>query len=247
MKAARSAHSFAKSANEWGTLSFCQAHPVTAPLLRPDPRDGHHPSCDSLSRAVAEQQLGMAGGAGCCRVDIFCQHTGIEQLPPVGFYQIQKEFHRQFAVAGRARGQKQQGIFFPHRIRFLDLAEQAGGVGKLRFKPGAHLFAYIVATCLYTGPDRSYQIPWIALEMFAHLADALFDDALDGAPPSCVKNSDSAPLRVRQNNRKAIGRLHRQKQARRIGDHSIASQSGASQSSGNTVDTMNQIGMNLPQ
>ena len=47
----------------------------------------------------------------------------IQQLPSVRFHQIKKKFHRQLAMPGCPRGEKQQRILLPHRIRFLHFTE----------------------------------------------------------------------------------------------------------------------------
>ena len=98
------------------------------------------------------------------------------------------------------------------------------GVCELSFESGAHFFAHFVAASLHARSNRRHQVSRIAPEVFPHLADTFLDDALDRAAPACVKNADSPPLPIRQNDGKAIGSLHGQEQPRRIRDHPVSSQ-----------------------
>ena len=79
--------------------------------------------------------------------------------------------------------------------------------------------------------------------MFPHLADTFLDDALDRAAPPGVKNADSPPFPIRQNDGKAIGGLHGHEQSRSVRDNSVSGQ----RLFRHAVDAMDQIRMNLPQ
>jgi hypothetical protein len=56
------------------------------------------------------------------------------QLSAVGFDQVEENLLGKFAVSGGTRGQKEHGVLFPHLIVFLDLMEQIGSIGQLRFE-----------------------------------------------------------------------------------------------------------------
>src|SRR5208337_573443 len=165
----------------------------------------HHSSGHSLFRSVAEENLRMARRAWGGRVDVVRGHTRIQQLPAVRLYQIEKKFYRQLSISGGARGQEEQWIFLPHRVRLLHLAEQTATVGKLSRKAGTHFFAHLVTATLHSGANRGDQVTRIALEVLAHFANALLDDTLDRAAPAGVKNTDSPPFPIHQNDGEAIG------------------------------------------
>jgi hypothetical protein len=60
--------------------------------------------------------------------------------------------------------------------------------------------------------------------MLAHLTDTFLNDPFHGAAPSGMKNPDSSPFPVRQNDRKAIRCLNGQDQTRRICDQTVPGQ-----------------------
>src|SRR5258705_3637399 len=93
-------------------------------------------------------------------------------------------------MTGRAGAQKQQRIFLPHGIRFLDLAEKAGRIAELRLELRADLISDFVATALNSGADSGFQVARTAAEAANHLPDAFFDDALEGAPPAGLEYAD---------------------------------------------------------
>jgi hypothetical protein len=63
-----------------------------------------------------------------------------------------------------------------------------------------------------------------------------------------MKNADSAPFSIRQNDGKAIGRLHRYQQPRRIRNDSVSSQRLFRHPVAlHSVNPMDQVRMNLPQ
>ncbi len=53
---------------------------------------------------------------------------------------------------------------------------------------------------------RGHQVPRVALEMFPHLTNTLLDDPFDRAAPACMKNADSSPFSIRQND--GVSRNH---------------------------------------
>ena len=63
------------------------------------------------------------------------------------------------------------------------------------------------------GTDRGFEIARIGAEAAVHFAHSFFDDALDGAAPSGMKNADRVALCVDQNHRQAVGGLNAKQQA----------------------------------
>ncbi len=72
------------------------------------------------------------------------------------------------------------------------------------------------------GPIDGHQVLRIAAQLPPHLADAFFHDALHRAPPSRVEDAHGLALAVGHNHRKAVGDLHSQQHARRVGDQPVA-------------------------
>src|SRR5579872_1807361 len=114
----------------------------------------------------------------------------------------------------RSGGQKEQGILFAYRIRFLDFTKQVGAVLELRLELGAYLFADLVTAALNAGPNGRFQIARASAEAAMHFAHAFLDNALDCAPPSGMKDADGMSSGIHENHRKAVGGLDCQKQAR---------------------------------
>src|SRR6266576_4341497 len=100
--------------------------------------------------------------------------------------------------------------------------EQAGRIAELRLEPGADFFSDLIAADLNSGADSGLQVTGTAAEATNHLSDALLDDALDGAAPTCVEHADCMALRIHYHHGQAIGGLDRKQQARSRGDHAIA-------------------------
>src|SRR5260370_42397355 len=108
--------------------------------LVPDPCRPHQPPGYTLRRPEAEQQLRVARRARGSRLNIPCQHARIQELPPVRLYQIEKEFHRQFAVSGRARAQAESRISLPPRPLSARLATHPPRTPTQLPTPAAPLF-----------------------------------------------------------------------------------------------------------
>lgn len=79
--------------------------------------------------------------------------------------------------------------------------------------------------------------------MHLHGANGFGDDAGQSAAPTRVNCGNSAPFRVDQEDRNAVGGLHGEEEARSIGDHSITT-TGLG---GRGVEDVNDVGVDLPQ
>ena len=93
------------------------------PLLFADADDGEAAPGEAMVGAMRKIAVGAAAGAVALNEDVFRAEPGIEQLVSVGFDEIEMKAGTKIAVAGRARGKKEHGIFFLDRIRVEDLAE----------------------------------------------------------------------------------------------------------------------------
>src|SRR5262245_10675446 len=111
----------------------------------------------------------MAGRAGAGQLDVLRPDASIKKLAAVGFHQVKEDLYRKFPVSRRARGEEQQPILFPHRIRFLHLTEQSRRISKLRFERAANFRANRITTFLYTRADRGDHVTWVTSEGAAHL------------------------------------------------------------------------------
>jgi len=185
----------------------------------------------------------MTGGARSRRVDILGEDSGIEQLASVSFDEIEKQFHRQFAVARGASSKKKQRIFFADGIGFFHLAEESCGVGELSLELRAHFSSCLITARPDARADGGDQIPRVAREMLAEFADSFFNDALDGAAPSGVENTDCTALSVSDDDGNAIGGEYGQEQSRSIGDEAVAGKWVLR----DTIEMVDQVGMNLTE
>jgi hypothetical protein len=93
------------------------------------------------------------------------------------------------------------------------------------------------------GSDGGQEVARFSVEPAAHLADAFFDDSLDGSTPSGVKGAHGPIFPVNEDDRQAIGSLHGEQKAGSIGDQAIAGDWRV----GGAIHAMNQIRMDLTQ
>ena len=203
--------------------------------------DGNHASCIAFFGAIGKKQFGIAGCAELRSRDILGGNTDRQKLAAIRFNEIKKDFLRQYTVARRARSQKKQRIFFAHRVGFLHFVKQLRGVFELRVELVPNVLANFVAAGMNAGADGSLQLVRHGAEVQSHKASALFDDALDGASPSSVKNANSFALFVCQDDGQAVGGLNAEKKILSIGNQPIAEEWLRRR----LAYIVNQIGMNL--
>ena len=197
----------------------------------------HQPPGYALLCPIAEEQVGVAGRAWGGGVDVLRGDAGIDDLPPVGFHQVEEDSDRQLAVSGCARGQEKHRIFLPDGIGLIHFVEELIGIGELHAELVADFLADLVAATLHARADGSDKVPRIAAEVTPHLANTFFDYALDGPAPASVKNSDGAILLVHDDHGQTIGRLHGEEESGGIGDQSVPGEEMV----GEPVNTMDEV------
>lgn len=212
-------------------------------LLLSDSRCSHHSSGHAVLGAVGKQDVGAAGGAESDFRDIFRGESGVEQLAAVGFGQVEEDLLGQFTVAGGARSQEEQRIFFVDLVRLFGDAEETASITELRFESSANLGPDLIATSANAGTDDGFQVAGTAAEVSPHLSDALFDNSLDRSAPSGMEDANGLAFCVHNNDGKAIGGQDGQQDSRGSGYKAIAGQR-LFRSSCNVVD---EVGMNLTQ
>lgn len=168
--------------------------------------------------AVGKVAVGAATGAVSEHGDSARGQTGFEQLTPVGFGQVEVQAGAQAAVARRAGGEEEQRVFFPDRVRVINIAEQIIGVGELRDEFAAHFFADGVAALSDAGADGGDQIFGAAAELQVHATHSIFNDSLQSSAPASMEGGDGAIFAVGDENGDAVGRLDGEQEAR-FGGH----------------------------
>lgn len=192
---------------------------------------------------MGKQQVNAAGSAKRRSENVPGKDSGVDQLAPVGFDQIEKNRFRQLAVSGGPSTEKQQRIFFAHRLGFLDLAKQLAGVVELRLELLPHFGTNLVAARVNARTDGGAQIGGMGAEIAPHVSDAFFCDPLQRASPTGMKNPDRMFSGINQLQGKAVCRLNGNQNSGDIRDQAIPRHD----LSGDLADPVNDVGVNLAQ
>ena len=154
--------------------------------------------------AVAEEQVGAAGGAKVTDKDVLLPQAGSEELATVSFAEIEADVFGRRLVAGRHHGEPLEGIGL---FAGAGLVEPTGGIGKLRSELSYEFGADFVATTADGGTKGGEEIGWARTEAHLKLADGFFGNARESATPTGVDSGDSAILGVRDKDGDAVGSL----------------------------------------
>ena len=98
--------------------------------------------------AVAEEEVGMAGGAEAGREDVSFAQTGGDELGAVGFGKIEMDVLRRRLVAGRHHVEPLERIGFFAGAGFVEVV---GGVGELGGELRDEFGADFIAARAYAG------------------------------------------------------------------------------------------------
>lgn len=148
--------------------------------------------------------------------------TRIQQLPPVGFRQIEMDAGAKIAVTWRASGQEQHGVFLLDRIEIEDLLKQFLRVGELRLKFHSHFFSNREAAMPDSGTDSSGQILRTTVELSPHAAHSTLGNASQCPAPAGVEGCDDSLPKIGDQDGETIRSLNSKQDARRSGDKTIA-------------------------
>ena len=168
---------------------------------------------------MAEEQVGVAGGAEVADVDIFREQTGGRELRAVGFAKIEMDVFRRRLVTGRLHVEPLERIGLFAGAGFIEVV---GGIGELRGEFGDEVGGNFVAAGADGRTDRGEEIGRLAAKFELHLANGFLGDAGERAAPTGVNRGNGSFLRINQKNRYAIGGLDGQEQSRVIRGGSVA-------------------------
>ncbi len=200
--------------------------------------DGHEAAGGGAFLAVAEKKIAAAGGAEIAHENIFCAHSGIEELRAIRFFQIEQNVFGWRLVAGRHPAEPLKRIRLVAGAEFI---EPIGGIRKLRFEFDDHFHTHFVTAAANRGTNRSEQIRRLGAELHLHFADGLGDDALQRAAPARMNSGDCTLPWVDEKDRNAIRGLHGEKKAHAVCDGSVA----AARFARRGVECVNDVGVKL--
>jgi len=198
-------------------VRFASRYWISSPCiggkLRPDADDGHEAAALGALFAVAEEEVGAAGGAEIADEDILGAKAGGEELGSIGFFQVEKD------VFGRGL------VAWGHHVEPLDriglvtgaeFVKPAGGVGELGVELDGDFGADFVTAAADGGTDGGEEIGGLGAEVRLHLADGCDGDAGEGAAPSGVDGGDGAVFGVDEEDGDAVGGLDAEEEARAV-------------------------------
>jgi len=168
---------------------------------------------------MAEEKIGVAGGAQIANENIRVAETGSEQLRAIGFAQVQANIFGRWLVAGGHLVEPLQRIGL---FTGAELVEEILGVGKLRGEFGDQFCADFVAAGTDGWSDCGEDVGRLRTKVHAHFADGFLRDAREGSAPTGMDRGYRAFLYIDQQYGDAVGGLYTEQQAFCVGQRSIA-------------------------
>ena len=169
---------------------------------------------------MAEEKVGVAGGAEVADVNIFGEQAGGEELGAVGFAEIEVNVFGRGLVAGRLHIEPLEGVGFFAGERLIKIA---GGIGELGGKFGDEIGGNFIAARTDGRADGGEKMRWVAAKFELHAADGFLGDAGERATPTGVNGGNGAFFGIDEQDGDAIGGLDGEKKAGAIGGGGIAS------------------------
>jgi len=179
-------------------------------LFRSDPHHGHEAAGEGSLSAVAEKEIGAAGGAEFAPKDVLRAEACGKELRAVGSAEVEVDSFRGGLVARGHHVEPLEGVWF---FAGAGLVEMVGGIGKLRGEFGDEVGGNFVAARADGRADGGEKIGRLAAVFVVHAADGFFDDAGKSSLPAGVNGGDGAFFGIDKENRDAIGGLDGKKQA----------------------------------
>jgi len=183
-----------------------------------DADDGHEAAARGTFLAVAEKEVGAAGGTEVADEDVGGEEASAEELGAIGFAEIEEDILGRGLVAGRHHVEPLDGIGFVTGTEFV---EPIGGFGELGLELGGDFGADFVAAAAYGGADGGEEVGGVGFVLHLHFADSLYDDTRESAAPAGVNGGYGALFGVNEENRDAIGGLDAEEEAGAIGSGSV--------------------------
>ena len=169
--------------------------------------------------AVAEEEIGLAGGADVADEDVLGAEAGGEELGAIGFFQVEEDVFGRGLVAWGHHVGPLDGIGFVTGAEFV---EPAGGAGELGVELSSDFGADFVTAAADRGADGSEQVGGFGFEVHLHLADGFEGDAGERAAPSGVDGGYDAVFGVDEEDGDAVGGLDAEEEAGAVGGGSVA-------------------------
>jgi len=188
--------------------------------------------------AVAEEEIGAAGGAKIADEDILGAEAGGEELGAIGLFQIEEDVFWRGLVA---RGHHVEPLDRVGFVAGAEFVEPIGGIGELGVELDGDFGADFVTAAADRGTDGGEEIDGLGAEMHLHLADGFDGDAGEGAAPSGVNGGHSAVFGVDEENGDAVGGLDAEEEAGTVGGRGVAFAGFG----GDGVDEMDYVGVDL--
>jgi hypothetical protein len=164
--------------------------------------------------AVAEEEIGAAGGTEVANEDVLGAEAGGEELGAIGFAEVQEDVFGRGLVAWGHPIEPLDGIGFVAGTEFV---EPAGGIGKLGVELGGDFGADLVTAAADRGADGGEQVGGFGFEVHLHLADSFDGDAGEGAAPSGVDGGYGAVFGVDEEHGDAVRGLDAEEEAGAVG------------------------------
>ncbi len=188
--------------------------------------------------AVAEEEIGAAGGAEIADEDVLGAEAGGEELGAIGFFQVEEDVFGRGLVAGGHHVEPLDGIGFVAGAEFV---KPIGGVGELGVELDGDFGADFVTAAADGRADGGEQACGLGAEMHLHLADGFDGDAGEGAAPAGVDGGYGAVFGVDEEYGDAVGSLDAEQEARAVGGGGVALAGFV----GDGVDEMDDVGVDL--
>jgi len=169
-----------------------------------DSDDGKEAAALGTLFAVAEEEVGAAGGAEVAREDVLGAEAGGEELSAVGFLQVEADVFGRGLVAGGHHVEPLDWVGFVAGAEFV---EPVGGVGELGEVLGGDFSADFVAAGADGWADGGEDVGGVGGEVHLHLADGFDGDTDEGAAPAGMDGGYGAFLGVDEEDGDAVGGL----------------------------------------
>ena len=130
--------------------------------------------------------------------------------------------------------------------------EPVARVWKPRLKFCRHFSAYLIARLADAGTEGSDHVFWLRTEVHLHTTQRFCRNAANRAAPAGMNRSDRAALRIREQDRNAVGRLYDEQNAWLASDESVTlrgcfARIGSASRLVCRINYLDNVGMNLPQ
>ena len=168
---------------------------------------------------MAEQEIGVTGGAEVTCEDAFRLHTGSKQLRAVRFSKIEADVFRRRLMARRHHIEPLERVGFIAGTRLVEIVV---GIGELRREFTDKVGGDFVAAGADGWAYGSEEIPRLAAELILKASDGFLRNASERAAPTSMNRGDDMLLWINEENGNAIGSLHAEQKTRDVRKGGVA-------------------------